>query len=202
VEISSAHLYLAALWFAYYVLHSILAAIHLKQSIQKKFPAFYPYYRACYSAFFFITLVGILYYQVKMESPLLLAPSWGNYILGIPMGLVGVSIMLICIRKYFYHLSGVKVFYNHTDGEESYLEIDGLHRLMRHPLYAGTLLFAWSNFVLRPELSSLIMCALMNLYLLVGIRIEERKLASEFGAAYLQYKERTPMLIPSFRKSG
>jgi protein-S-isoprenylcysteine O-methyltransferase Ste14 len=136
-----------------------------------------------------------------MDSPLLFAPTWGNYILGIPMGLVGVSIMLICIRKYFYHLSGVKVFYNTIDKEESFLEIDGLHRLMRHPLYAGTLLFAWSIFVLRPELSSLIMCVLMNLYLLIGIRIEERKLASEFGAAYLRYKERTPMLIPSLRKS-
>lgn len=199
---ASAHLYLVAFWLAYYVFHSILAATNLKNSIRLKSPGFYPYYRACYSSFFLITLVAILYYQAKIESPLVFGRSWLNYLAGIPMGIVGVLIMVVCIRKYFYHLSGIKVFYQKkVEKEDGYLEVDGLHKWMRHPLYAGTLLFAWSLFLVHPACSTLIMCLMMHGYLLVGIRIEERKLSAEFGPSYTQYKKRTPMLIPNFRRT-
>jgi protein-S-isoprenylcysteine O-methyltransferase Ste14 len=35
-----------------------------------------------------------------------------------------------------------------------------------------------------------------TVYILVGAYFEERKLLREFGAAYAEYKSKTPMLIP------
>lgn len=36
----------------------------------------------------------------------------------------------------------------------------------------------------------------LSLYLVIGALYEERKLVLEFGQAYQEYRERTPMLIP------
>jgi protein-S-isoprenylcysteine O-methyltransferase Ste14 len=35
-----------------------------------------------------------------------------------------------------------------------------------------------------------------TIYILIGAYFEERKLSREFGAAYADYKSKTPMLIP------
>jgi protein-S-isoprenylcysteine O-methyltransferase Ste14 len=35
-----------------------------------------------------------------------------------------------------------------------------------------------------------------TLYILIGAYFEERKLLREFGAAYVEYKKKTAMLIP------
>jgi protein-S-isoprenylcysteine O-methyltransferase Ste14 len=39
----------------------------------------------------------------------------------------------------------------------------------------------------------------LSIYILVGAYFEERKLLVEFGDAYSEYRQRTPMLIPGLR---
>jgi methanethiol S-methyltransferase len=70
----------------------------------------------------------------------------------------------------------------------------GWYRYVRHPLYFLSLVILW----LMPWMSwNLLALALgLSLYMLVGIWFEERKLVAEFGPAYLEYRQRTKMLIP------
>ncbi len=108
--------------------------------------------------------------------------------------LAGLAIMAVVIRKYFFSLSGISVFYK----EEAPLALEqgGMHRYVRHPLYFGTLLFIWSLFLLFPYLNNLLACLVITLYTVFGARLEEKKLVAQFGEQYRRYQQTVPMLIP------
>jgi protein-S-isoprenylcysteine O-methyltransferase Ste14 len=78
--------------------------------------------------------------------------------------------------------------------ESGALVVHGLYKIVRHPLYTFSLLFLW----LTPSVSqnSLTVYIGSTLYILIGVYFEERKLLREFGEAYANYKNSTPMLIP------
>ncbi len=81
------------------------------------------------------------------------------------------------------------------DGHQG-LITSGLNNFVRHPLYAGTLLTAWSFFSVYPLLSILISNTIVTGYTITGIYFEEKKLAAMFGNEYLEYKKKVPMLFP------
>ena len=190
------HIILVLLWLLFGILHSLLAAGWWKRLMQRWLHAHYKYYHFAYSVFAALTLIGILLFQYTMQSRLLFTlPGWVNVLLGLPV-LAGVAIMLVVIRKYFFSLSGISVFYKQPP--PAVLEQGGLHRYVRHPLYSGTLLFIWSLFFLFPYLSNLLACVVITLYTLLGARLEEKKLVTQFGEEYIAYKKRVPMVIPRF----
>jgi len=119
-----------------------------------------------------------------------------KYLVGLTVGIPGVILMVVCIRKYFFNLSGVKVLFDND--KEARLETGGIHAFVRHPLYLGTLAMLWSIFLFFPLLSNLLACLSITVYTLIGIRLEERKLLKVFGDEYAAYRRRTPMLIPNF----
>lgn len=75
----------------------------------------------------------------------------------------------------------------------------GLYRWVRHPLYICTFVFIW----LTPTMSwnVLAMNIGITVYTLIGAVLEERKLISEFGQSYAEYRRKTPFIIPGFRVS-
>ena len=109
---------------------------------------------------------------------------------------IGGGMMAICIRKYFFNLSGVDVFFKKKISGSLTLEVNGLHRLTRHPLYLGTLLFAWGFFLAWPYPQHLIANVVMTIYVMIAIGWEEKKLVQEYGNAYKEYAEKVPRLIP------
>lgn len=111
-------------------------------------------------------------------------------------GTAGLTIMLVCIRKYFFDLSGIDVFFKRKTTDQ--LQVNGLNKFVRHPLYAGTLLFAWSFFFWQPVLSNFISVFVITVYTVIGTYFEERKLLRTFGEDYKNYAARVPMLIPRF----
>jgi protein-S-isoprenylcysteine O-methyltransferase Ste14 len=76
------------------------------------------------------------------------------------------------------------------------LNTSGLNAQVRHPLYFGTLLALWGTFLLYPTDASLLVAGVSTLYLLIGSKLEERKLEQQFGDAYRSYQRKVPMLIP------
>ena len=106
--------------------------------------------------------------------------------------------MIICIRKYFYELSGVQALEN-KPVEKPTLQQTGLHKYVRHPLYFGTLLFVWGLFLLMPSISNLIAVVVLTIYVLIGIHLEEQKLVLEYGEEYKRYSKKVPKLIPKIR---
>jgi len=72
----------------------------------------------------------------------------------------------------------------------------GIYKLVRHPLYSGTLLALWA----APAMSRghLLLAGVFTLYLGIGYRFEERDLERRHGAPYLAYRARVPAFLPRF----
>lgn len=190
------HIILAVLWIIYCVLHSVLASQRVKNRLKKRMENF-KLYRLWYTLFAFIFLAAIVYYEIRLSTVRLL-PS-NNFLLssGAIVSLFGLVLMAICIRKYFMNLSGLRSLFIENFSNE--LQITGIHKYIRHPLYLGTFMFIWGLLLLVPYLSILISNSIITVYTLVGIKLEERKLVAEFGEDYRLYRKTVPKLLPSFK---
>jgi protein-S-isoprenylcysteine O-methyltransferase Ste14 len=69
-----------------------------------------------------------------------------------------------------------------------------LYKVVRHPLYIGWLTIFWAAPTMT--VAHLIFALATTAYILIAIRFEERDLVSAFGTTYVEYRARTPMLIP------
>jgi methanethiol S-methyltransferase len=192
------HIILATAWILYCVLHSVLASSKFKQTASDKMRRQYKFYRLYYTVFAFAGFVLVLFYQITIPSYRIFIPNTVSLVLGIIIAFSGLLIMTICILKYFMQLSGLKgLIENRTSNE---LMITGIHKIVRHPLYAGTFVFIWGLVVIFPLASLLIADTIITVYTLIGLRFEEMKLEKEFGEAYRLYKQKVPMIIPKLIK--
>jgi protein-S-isoprenylcysteine O-methyltransferase Ste14 len=73
-----------------------------------------------------------------------------------------------------------------------------LYKLVRHPLYVGWLVIFWAAPVMT--VAHLLFAVMTTGYILIAIQLEERDLVTAFGDQYVEYRRRTPMLIPRFGK--
>jgi len=169
----------------------------VKRKAEKVMGGYFKWYRPIYSLVALVQTGLIFLYLFSIESVQLWHAGSGMQSLFILCGMAGLVIMGISIRKYFFRLSGIQALYKKQQGQV--LEKEGLHEYVRHPLYGGTLLVAWSVFFLFPFLSFLITCLCMTIYTLIGIRLEEKKLRLEFGESYIEYAKKVPKLIPDFK---
>jgi len=188
------HIILATLWIIYCVLHSVLASEWLKKKIRQRLTD-YKWYRLWYSLFAFIFLVALLYYQLELSTFQLFFSNRIIYSSGIILSGCGLILMLVCIRKYFMNLSGLRNLF--IENFSNQLQITGVHRYVRHPLYLGTFGFIWGLFLLWPFLSLLITNIIITVYTLIGIELEENKLVVEFGERYIKYRSIVPKIFPS-----
>jgi protein-S-isoprenylcysteine O-methyltransferase Ste14 len=175
-------------------MHSLLASMSLKNKFRKSLGKSFKYYRLFYTVFSFVLLVGLLYFQLSIVTIKLYQPSTSVYITGMTLGLSGLFLMLVCIKKYFISLSGLLSLVKEDVSNQ--LLITGIHRYVRHPLYLGTFAFIWGLFLILPYLSMLIANSIITLYTLIGIKLEEAKLITEFGENYKLYQKKVPKLIP------
>lgn len=72
----------------------------------------------------------------------------------------------------------------------------GFYRSVRHPIYAGFVLAFWA--IPTMTHGHLLLAVGMTVYILIGIRYEERDLVARFGAQYSAYKDKVGMLFPRF----
>lgn len=190
------HLVLAILWILYCVLHSGLASLQWKAQVKIWMGNNFRYYRLVYTLFAFASLAGVIAYQLQIDSSALFATTLFTQIVGSLVFILGLIIMAICIRKYFMHLSGLKSLYLNDEQAANQLQVSGIHRFVRHPLYLGTFMTIWGLWLLFPQLSLLIANVIITLYTVWAIGLEEKKLVAEFGDAYRRYQKQVPKLVP------
>lgn len=78
------------------------------------------------------------------------------------------------------------------------IELRGPYRFVRHPLYSGTILSLFA--VPTMSRGQLLLAGAFTVYILIGMRYEERDLERKFGASWLAYRRAVPALLPKLGK--
>ncbi|MCG8315449.1 MAG: isoprenylcysteine carboxylmethyltransferase family protein [Pseudomonadales bacterium] len=119
---------------------------------------------------------------------------------GIIWGIQGGGWLLVVWATFainHFELTGLQqVYFNMTCREEPSPKFvtPWLYRIVRHPMQTGILIAFWMTPIM--SLGHLIFAGTMTLYILIGIRFEERSLVVQFGDAYRDYQKQVPMLLP------
>ncbi len=188
----TAHLIYAALWLSFGAGHSLLAGDVLKRPFGAR-------YRLAYNAIATLHLLAIyaLGHWLFADAAPLDLPEW----LRVPMWalhLVGWGLLLYGATGYdLGRLSGLRQLetarHHRVEPDDEPLRVDGLHRYVRHPLYAAGFPILWSVAVDQMHLATAIWG---SLYLVIGARVEEGRLLRLYGASYRDYRRRVPALVP------
>jgi protein-S-isoprenylcysteine O-methyltransferase Ste14 len=179
----------------YCFLHSALATTASKRVFTKATGWPQAVYRLLYNLFAIFTLAGIIVFLISINSVLLYKPGIPGYMISVFLCISGLMCMAVCIIKYFRQMSGLW-----REAQNKRLEVSGIHRFVRHPLYSATFLFLIAIAGAFPFLSIISVIAIMIIYTLIGIHFEEIKLVHRFGEDYIRYQQDTPMLIPGWKK--
>lgn len=190
------HVLLGFLWILYCVLHSVLASLRVKNFFQKRLGTRFKHYRLGYTVFAAVALAAIVWFQLSIASKKLYQSNVFTTVFGGAVCASGLVLMAVCIRKYFLNLSGLRSLAQ--EEVQPVLEINGVHRYVRHPLYSGTFLALWGLFFLFPTVSLLLSNAIITAYTLTALKFEEKKLVVQFGEAYRTYQQTVPQIIPKF----
>jgi protein-S-isoprenylcysteine O-methyltransferase Ste14 len=185
---------IAAAAAVYGIVHSLMASIGFKDLLNTFIgKPVERYYRLFYSIFSVITLLPVLVLAALIPDVTLyrIPQPWSLLTLGIQvtaLGLLSFSLLQTGVFQ-FVGLSQALGLENKDE-----LNMRGLYRYLRHPLYTFSLVFLW----LTPTMTRnmLILYAALTVYFIIGALVEERKLERTFGEDYRKYKSRTPFLIP------
>jgi methanethiol S-methyltransferase len=184
-------------WAVYGALHSLLASASAKALAERRLgQGVTRYYRLLYNIVVTLTLLPLLALVVlspDLEISRITFP-WLALTLLIE-GVSGLGILAGLLQTGVMRFLGLAQITGSPDfGGPSKLEISGLYRYVRHPLYLFGLLIIWFLPLMTWNILAFNLGA--TLYILIGIQFEERKLLKEFGQAYADYQQHVPMLIP------
>ena len=180
---------------AWGVVHSITASLGAKEWVHRVLGnTGMRFYRLAYNIFSVISFVPILWLMAVLPDQVLYQIPVPWVYLSLAGQVAAVMLLVIgVLQTDTLSFVGLRQLF---DGSErsSQMVTRGLYRWVRHPLYTAALLFIWLTPVM--SINSLVVILSATIYIIVGALFEERKLEREFGAAYVEYKASTPMLIP------
>ncbi len=115
-------------------------------------------------------------------------------------GLGWLTVVLATFAINHFDFTGLQQVYHHWLDKEApkpQFVTPWLYRIVRHPMQTGVLMAFWCT----PHMTvgHLVFALTMTVYILIGIRFEERSLVREFGDAYRVYQQSVPALIPGLR---
>jgi len=183
-------------WIAYFVIHSLLASLAVKQRVERHRPQWMPAYRLFFNAAALVLLIPPLLLTYGIDAPLLW--QWSGIWAWVANGLALLAIAGFLWSSRYYD-SGEFIGTRQLRDQETrvedqeHLHISPLHRHVRHPWYFFGLVLMWTRDMNAPLLLTVSMA---TLYFVFGSRLEERKLLQYYGDAYARYQQMVPGLIP------
>jgi hypothetical protein len=189
-------LWLIGVWLLYFLVHSLLASLWLKRLVARRWPDWMPAYRLLFNLQSLLLLLPPLYLTYAWKGPFLWQwQGWGWWLAN-GLALIAAGLFLWSAGYYdsgeFLGLKQWREQEKRVEDQEGF-HISPLHRFVRHPWYSLGLVLVWTRDM---NVAFLLTGSLITLYLVVGSRLEERKLLEYQGKRYQRYRERVPGLIP------
>jgi len=184
------YLWLIVGWVIYFALHSILAIRQLKSLARSKGVSDQTY-RLLYNLIGLITLIPIFFLSNQIPEQYVLERTGALKYAGLMLAAAGV----IIARKSF-KVFDTKMFLGLKPMKKEAFRTDGLLKYVRHPMYSASILILAGYFLYDPIGGTLVSVVMIITYFVVGSHFEERKLIREYGDKYLEYKKKTPRLVP------
>lgn len=187
---------LGLVWLLYFALHSLLASLWLKSRIHARWPGLMPAYRLTFNSLSLLLLLPLLGLIWQLAGdPLWAYGGVGN---GIRFALMGSAVAGFIWSLRYYdgrEFLGLRQWRSGSQEieDQDRLHISPLHRFVRHPWYSLGLVLIWTQ---EMDPARLLSALMITGYLLLGSRLEERKLLVYHGTLYQRYRARVPGLIP------
>lgn len=189
-------LILSGLWLVYFVLHSLLASVMVKQWVASRYPALMPYYRLSFNGLAVVLLIVPVWYLFTHQSAYLW--QWQGLTWWVMSGLAVFALLLFIWSFSFYDTGEflgtrqIKMGIADVHDQETF-QLSPLHRFVRHPWYTLLLVVLWTRSM---DLMLLVSAIVITLYLKIGSLMEEKKLIAYHGMVYARYRQMVSGLIP------
>lgn len=186
---------LALFWLGYCALHSALATLGAKEWVARQHPGWLPAYRLIFNIMAVLLLLPGAWLTYRFPGTMLW--QWQGIAAWAANGIAGAALLGFLFSspydlQAFLGLRQWQTRTSQVEDAESF-RISPLHRFVRHPWYFLGLLLIWTRDMNQAMLLSGVM---ITLYLVIGSRLEERKLLVYHGEVYREYMARVPGLFP------
>lgn len=187
---------LLLLFLAYFAIHSLTASLWMKRLVANHVPGLVPYYRLLFNALAVLLAIPLALLVWQHPGELLWQWQGVGFYLANGLALLAAIAFLFSLKMYdmaeFWGMRQLREQVHELKDLERF-KISLFHRYVRHPWYSMLLVILWSRDMTT---TSLLVYGLITLYLIIGSRLEERKLIAYHGEVYRRYRKQVPGLVP------
>ena len=181
------------------VTHSVLARAPIKRALMRVIPPAAE--RSTYVLVATATL-ALLIWQWRAVPDLVWHVDVPRPVFWAVSGAAGALIVYSTWLTNHFDLFGLRQVWLHSRGV-AYTPVPfvekSLYRYVRHPMMLGVLLWMW--LVPTMSIGHFVFATGMTAYIVIGVVLEQRGLARELGATYVDYCRRVPAVLPLPRRS-
>jgi len=193
------YLFIAMMWVGYCLLHSFLISIRFTDLMTYLLKKYYAFYRIFYVSISLALLIPLIDYTAELDNKVIIAYEQ-------PLNIVRYVLMsgslLMFFWAFFFDYDSLSFFcirqalnfgkIKKINPSED-VKKNGLLGIIRHPMYLAVMIILWCQIF---TMSDIIVSTILTIYIIIATRLEEKKLVSEFGDAYINYQQQVPMFIP------
>jgi len=188
--------WLAVSVIAFFILHSLLASVLVKQKLEQRSPFIVKYYRLLYNLLAVVLFLPFIIIMRFYSGPVLWSWAAPYSLLADGVAVCAILAFIWTLRGYdMLEFMGIRQLFSKDVSvyDQGAMHISTLHRFVRHPWYTLILIMLWTRNI---HVAHLVIYSLASLYFVIGSRLEEKKLIVYYGDAYKQYMKQVPGLIP------
>jgi methanethiol S-methyltransferase len=193
------YLLIVLMWSGYCALHSYLISTKFTNMMYRILKKYYAFYRIFYVLISAALLIPLINYTVSLDNLVII--TYRPFFNILRYMLIAGSLLMFFLAFFFNYDSlsffGIRQILNFTKSKKintsGGIRRNGLLGIIRHPMYLALIIYLWCQ---THRISDIVVNSVLTIYIIIGTKLEEKKLILEFGDTYIKYQQEVPMLIP------